>query len=54
MTGGNVGVNKCLMKVAKCQDIGPARLPNPTLSSEKLHLMEEELKKIGFLEWIKQ
>ncbi|XP_033641880.1 N-acetylneuraminate lyase-like [Asterias rubens] len=52
--GGNVGVNKCLMKVAKCQDIGPARLPNPNLSSETLLLMEQDLKKIGFLKWIKQ
>ncbi len=54
MTGGNVGVNKCLMKVSKCQDIGPARLPNPNLNSETPRLMEDDLKKTGFLEWIKQ
>ncbi|XP_038077783.1 N-acetylneuraminate lyase-like [Patiria miniata] len=50
--GGNVGVNKGLMKLARLSKIGPARLPNPTLDDKQLQSMDEDLKKIGFYEWI--
>ncbi|XP_022096980.1 N-acetylneuraminate lyase-like isoform X2 [Acanthaster planci] len=50
--GGDVGSNKCIMKLARCPTIGPARLPIATLDKERLQSMNEELKNIGFFEWI--
>ena len=40
------------MKLARLADVGPARLPNPTLNAEELGNMGEDLKKIKFYEWI--
>ena len=49
---GYMGAAKALMKMLGV-DVGPARLPNTSLSVEQTAKLESELKALGFFDWIR-
>jgi len=48
---GYMGAAKAVMKMLAV-DVGPARLPNGTLTTEQQKALRAELETIGFFEWI--
>jgi N-acetylneuraminate lyase len=48
---GYVGATKAVMKMLGV-DVGPARLPNNTLSAAETTALREELEGIGFFKWV--
>jgi len=50
---GYMGAAKATMKMLGV-DVGPARLPNGSLSAEQQATLRAELEKLGFFDWVKR
>lgn len=48
---GFIGATKAVMKMLGV-DVGPARLPNVTLSEDQFASLRNELEKMGFFDWL--
>jgi len=49
---GFMGATKAVMKMVGV-DVGPARLPNATLSADETAGLRSELERVGFFDWIR-
>jgi len=50
---GYMGAAKAVMKMLGI-DVGPARLPNTSLNTEQAAKLEQDLRTMGFFEWIRK
>jgi N-acetylneuraminate lyase len=48
---GFMGATKAMMSMLGI-DVGPARLPNVTLTSDQIQTLRRELEALGFFEWL--